>query len=392
MIKLSTINIIVLIVILTACVSGNPADYKENWSVKMADAAMYRFDSLIYYNNPSRVKWQYDIAMVGHAIDKLGNINERYSDYMLGFYNYFIGDDGSIKLYNKKDYNLDHVNPAKGLITLYKRTGEKKYLLAIESIVTHLKEQPRTDEGGYWHKNIYPHQTWLDGLYMYAPFLSQYAREFNQPQWYDEIVHQFTLVRKNTLDPKTGLLYHAHDASRTQRWANPETGQSKHFWGRAVGWYMMALVDVLEFFPEDHSGRKQLISILNELSESLLNVRDKETGLWYQVLDMGGHEGNYLEASCSNMFTYAFAKGAKKGFLPEKYLDIANQSFESIIKEFVRTDEHNMPVLIQSCGAAGLGGNPYRDGSYEYYITETIVENDPKGVGPFILAAIELGS
>jgi unsaturated rhamnogalacturonyl hydrolase len=231
---------------------------------------------------------------------------------------------------------------------------------------------------------------WLDGIYMGSPFMVQFAKDFNQPKWFDEAAFQIQEIYGETLDPNTGLVYHAWDESREQRWCNPETGQSKHFWSRATGWYMMALVDVLDYLPEDHIGRKPLIDILNKLSEALLKVQDKKTGLWYQVLDMGGREGNYLEASGTAMFIYAFAKGAKKGYLDKKYLGIANSSFDSMVKVMVKTGNDGLPVLTNTCGACGLGGNPYREADYNYYVTEKQVDNDSKGVAPFILAAIEL--
>ena len=382
--------LVLLAFVISACSAGKTNDKKANWSVKMAEAAMSRFDSLIYYNNPSKVKWQYDIAMVGHAIDKLGNQNQKFSAYMQGFYDYFINEEGQIKVYKLEDYNLDNVNPAKGLITLYKRTGEEKYHTAIETIVRQLEGQPETSVGGFWHKKRYPSQMWLDGIYMASPFMAQYAKEFNQPCWFDTAAHQIKVIYKKTLDPATGLLYHANDESRDQRWSDPETGNSPHFWGRAIGWYMMALVDVLEYFPADHPGRKDLVKIFNEVSAALMKVRDPEAKLWYQVLDQGQREGNYLEASCSNMFIYAFAKGAKKGYLPDKYHNYAQESFKAVLDNFIKEDSDGHITLTNTCGAAGLGGDPYRDGSYEYYVNEIVVENDPKGVGPFILAAIEL--
>jgi unsaturated rhamnogalacturonyl hydrolase len=198
------------------------------------------------------------------------------------------------------------------------------------------------------------------------------------------------LMYEKTLDPKTGLLYHAWDESRQQRWCNPETGQSKHFWSRAEGWYMMALVDVLEVLPENHKNRADLIKILNNLSEALLKMQDKEAGLWYQVLDQGSREGNYPEASGSAMFIYSFAKGAKMGYLHKKYLNIANSAFNNMVKTMVTTGNDGLPVLTNICGACGLGGNPYREGDYNYYVSEKRVDNDQKGIAPFILAAIEL--
>jgi unsaturated rhamnogalacturonyl hydrolase len=231
---------------------------------------------------------------------------------------------------------------------------------------------------------------WLDGIYMGSPFLVQYAKEFNQPGWFDTVAHQVKLIAEKTLDEETGLLYHAWDESREQKWSDPETGQSPHFWSRATGWFIMALVDMLDFFPEDHPDRDSIIAILNRTCEALLKVRDPESGTWYQVLAHGGREGNYLEGSGTAMYTYTFAKGAKKGYLDEKYLEIAGEVFDDMVEQFIITDEDGMISMVDICGGCGLGGNPYRDGSYEYYITERIVKNDSKGVAPFILAAIEL--
>jgi unsaturated rhamnogalacturonyl hydrolase len=225
---------------------------------------------------------------------------------------------------------------------------------------------------------------------MASPFLAQYGAEFNQPKWFDEVAFQITTIYKRTYDEKTGLLIHAYDESREMPWSNPETGHSPHFWSRSIGWYTMALVDVLDFLPQDHPGRDSVITILQNTSEALLKVRDGKTGLWYQVIDQGNREGNYIEGSGSAMFTYVFAKGANKGYLDKKYLDIANETFDGMVKEFMTFDEQGLPTMHSICGGCGLGGTPYRDGSFEYYINEKIVDNDTKGVGPFILAALEL--
>jgi len=362
----------------------------EPIAVQMADAVMSRHDSLVYYNNPSKVKWQYDIAMLGQAIDRLGDLDPEYSIYMKDFIDYFVQDDGSVLKYKQSDYNLDHINPARNLITLYKRTGDEKYLLAIRQFITQLEHQPRTPSGGFWHKKRYPNQMWLDGIYMSGPFMAQYAAEFNQPGWFDTLTYQIVLIYNKTLDPETGLLYHAWDESKSEKWCNPETGQSKHFWSRAMGWYMMALVDVLDYLPRTHERRDTLISILNHTSAALMKVRDKETKLWYQVLDEGDREGNYLEASGSSMFVYAFAKGVNKGYLPERYREYAEESFRAIEDRFIYRDKDGLLHMQHICGGCGLGGDPYRDGSYTYYIMEEQVTDDPKGVAPFIMAAIEL--
>lgn len=360
------------------------------WSVKMANSVMQLHDSLIYFDGKDKIKWQYDVAMLAMSIDKLGVFDQKYSDYMQSYFDYFINEDGSVKKYKIEEYNIDRINPAKSLFTLYKRTGEQKYKTAIQQFIKQMENHPKTETGGYWHKKVYPYQMWLDGIYMGSPFLAQYAKEYNSPQWFDVVTHQVILIYNKTLDPASGLLYHAWDESRKQRWSNPETGQSPHFWSRAIGWYVIAIVDILDFLPENHPDRHQLITILNNEIDALLKVSDPDTGLWVQVLDQLGREGNYIEASGSCMYTYAMAKAANKGYIDKQYKKIANQKFDAIIKHLIVKDNDGNLVLKNVCGGCGLGGNPYRDGSYNYYINEKVVDNDSKGVAPFILAAIEL--
>ena len=380
--------------ILSGCGLKNPENhYMESdtrWSVRMANSIMTRYDSLVNYLNPASVKWQYDVAFLGQAIDRLGNIDPGYSKYMEDYVGYFIQEDGSVLDYDIKEYNLDRINPAKNIITVYKRTGNPVYRAALDQFVRQMETHPRTNAGGYWHKNIYPWQMWLDGIYMASPFLAQYAKEFNAPEWFGEVALQIELVYSKTLNSNTGLLYHAWDESRTQKWCDPVTGRSMYPWSRAMGWYTMAIVDVLDFFPENHPERDSLVTILQKTCKALLAVRDPKTGLWYQVLDQGGRDGNYIEGSGSAMFAYVFAKGANKGYLDRNYLEIANETFDSIIEELITVDENGIVTMHNICGGCGLGGDPYRDGSYEYYINEKRVDNDPKGVAPFILAAIEL--
>jgi unsaturated rhamnogalacturonyl hydrolase len=381
-------------VLLVCCKSSNNSASAEKkselWSVKMANSVMNLHDSLIYFEGRDKIRWQYDVAMLSMAIDKLGVIDQKYSDYMKSYFDYFINNDGTVKDYNAEEYNIDNINPAKNLFTLYKRTGEEKYNIAIQGFVKQMENHPKTKTGGYWHKKRYPWQMWLDGIYMGSPFLAQYAREYNKSEWFDVVTQQITLIYDKTLDPKTGLLYHAWDESKEMKWSNPVTGQSPHFWSRAMGWYVMAIVDVLDYLPENHPDREKIITILNNTIDALLKVSDKETGLWFQVLDQGGREGNYIEASGTCMYIYTMAKAANKGYIKKKYFQIANEKFDSVIKNLIVSDENGNLVLKNVCGGCGLGGNPYRDGSYEYYIHEKVVDNDSKGVGPFILAAIEL--
>ncbi len=363
---------------------------KELWSVRMANSVMQRYDTLAFYNNRTRIGWSYDIAMLGMAIDELGNIDPKYSAYMEDYMDTLVNEDGSIPRYRMDYFNIDFINPAKNLLILYKRTNNEKYKLALPQFIEQMEKHPKTPEGGYWHKKIYPNQMWLDGIYMGSPFLAQYAKEFNAPEWFEVVTKQITLIYEKTLDTKTGLLYHAWDESKQEKWSDPETGHAPNFWSRSMGWYVMAIVDVLDYLPKDHPQRQKIIDILNKVSEALVKVQDQEYKVWYQVLDQGNREGNYLEGSASVMYVYAFAKGAKKGYLPKEYLQKANEAFDGVLKTFIVEKEDGLIDMVNICGSCGLGGKPYRDGSYEYYVTEKIVTNDSKGVAPFIMAAVEL--
>jgi unsaturated rhamnogalacturonyl hydrolase len=305
-----------------------------------------------------------------------------------------VQSDGAIKGYKPLDYTLDNINSGKLLFSLYARATDPKdrerYAKALQTLRNQLKTQPRTTDGGFWHKKIYPSQMWLDGLYMAAPFMAQFASTFNEPALYDDVVKQVTLMEQHLRDAKTGLLYHGWDESKQQRWANPSTGTSPEFWGRSLGWYAMALVDVLEYLPEKHAKRAEVLGALERLATALAAVQDKERGVWWQVLDKPGAARNYREASATAMFSYALAKGVRRGWLDKaKFGAVAERAYAGLLKEFVSTDAQGNVELRGVCKVAGLGGNPYRDGSYEYYVSTDIASNDPKGLGAFILASVE---
>jgi unsaturated rhamnogalacturonyl hydrolase len=349
-------------------------------------------DTISYAEEPRRGRWTYEQGIMLEAIRRMGAVtgDQKYFAYVKRNIDQFVAGDGSIRTYEYETFNLDNIATGRQLLALYTETGELKYRYAADTARKQLRNQPRTREGGFWHKKIYPYQMWLDGLYMAEPFYARYALLFNEPDAFDDIVNQFTFIAKHTRDVKTGLFYHGWDESKQQRWANPETGCSPNFWGRAMGWYSMALVDVLDFIPGSHPRRGELVSILQGLSSSLLKFRDKKTALWYQVVDQGGREGNYLEASASCMFAYAYAKGANKGYLDKGFLKAAEETFRGVVDNLVTVDEDGSVDLHHTCQVSGLGGNPYRDGSYEYYIGEPQRTNDMKGYAPFLLAAIEL--
>ena len=384
--------ILSIVVVLQGCNSSerNISEIKK-WSLDLAETAIIRNDTLARYNNPSKIKWQYDIAMLGEAIYMLKDADSKYSDYYSNFIDYFVTNEGSIKKYNLSDFNLDFVNPAKGLLCFYEIKKEEKYLKALDTIMLQIKMQPRTHNGGFWHKKIYPDQVWLNSTYMLDPFLARYAKLFNEPQWYDSACFNLILTYNLTVDSTDGLMCHAWDESKSQVWADPVTGKSPNKWGRGMGWYLMALVDVLEILPEDHKERKNLEKILLSVSESLLKVKDKKMKLWYQVLYNNNQQYNYIETSCSAMFIYSFAKAYNLGLLPVKYYDVAVESFNSLVKNFIKIDKDQLPTLTNICGQAGIGGKVHKDGSFGYYINQEQIDNDPKGIAPLIMASVEIG-
>ncbi len=380
-------------ILFSSCGSHTSSEKKTDsellWSVRMANTVINRSDSLVYYVD-RHPRWAYDVAFLGMAMDRLGTVDTLYSRYMEEWVDYFVQPDGSVLDYRKEEYNLDRIFPGRNVLTVYRRRGDEKYKAALDRLIEQLRDHPKTQSGGYWHKQIYPWQMWLDGIFMGSTYMVLYASEFGSPEWFDVAVNQTLMAYEKTLDKESGLLMHAWDESRQQKWCDPETGRSHYPWSRATGWYLMALTDILEYLPEDHPGRGDLIRILQSTSEALLKVQDSETGLWFQVLNQGGREGNYLEGSGSAMFAYVFARAANKGYLDKAYLPIAEKAFDGITKELITIDESGNLTMHNIVGGCGLGGNPYRDGSYEYYVNEKRVDNDPKGVAPFILAALEL--
>jgi len=363
-------------------------------AVKMADSEMKHFPEPWAVDFNPKPVWNYTQGLIAFSMIKLWkqNGNESYYNYAKTYADQFIDSSGVIGEYDLLDYNIDAVNSGKFLFDLYHHTKDERYLKAINQLREQLKTHPRTSEGGFWHKKRYPHQMWLDGLYMGAPFYAQYALEMNEPALFDDVVKQFILVHKYTYNPETGLNYHGWDESREQAWANKQTGCSPNFWGRSIGWYSMALVDVLDFLPLEHAGRVTILEILNQVASGIRKYQDPKTGLWFQVLDQGNREGNYLEATASSMFAYALLKATRLGYISKDYKAVAQKAYTGIVENLLKDNNDGTISLTNCCSVAGLGGNPYRDGSYDYYIKEPIRDNDPKGVGPFILASLEFSN
>ena len=318
---------------------------------------------------------------------------EKYYEFANAFIDHRVREDGSISGYSVDEYNLDNVNAGKTLFALYDINGKEKYRRAIDLIYSQVQTQPRTAEGNFWHKKIYPNQVWLDGMYMAQPFYMEYETRFNGKKNYEDIFGQFHNVIEHMLDPETGLYYHGYDASRTVFWCDKETGLSQNFWLRALGWYSMALLDTLdkcEVCRECEKEYEYLKQAFVDLTDSMLKLQN-ESGLWYQLPALGGKEPNYLETSGSAIMAYSLLKGVRLGFLPEDYRVYGLKAFRGICNAYLK-EKNGQLSLGGICLVAGLGpaDNPRRDGSFAYYMSEPVVEDDAKGVGPLLLAYTEM--
>jgi len=363
----------------------------QSWSAKMAETVMNIWKDSLEMEKGKPVKWAYDQGVILKGIEGLWlrTGEKKYFDYIQKSMDFFVNDIGDIRTYSLSNYNIDNVLCGRNLIMLYNVLGKEKYFKAASTLRDQLRTHPRTKAGGFWHKKIYPWQMWLDGLYMGEPFYAEWAKYFHEDTAFNDIAKQFILMERFARDAKTGLLYHGYDESREQQWANKTTGLSPHVWARAMGWYGMALVDVLESFPENHPKRDSLIQILSRFATAVTKYQDSKTGLWWDIIDMPGKGKNYVEASASGMLVYTLAKGVRLGFLPESFIKAAEKGYDGIIKEFIKTEDGQVN-LHGTVSVSGLGGNPYRDGSFDYYMSEKVVVNDPKGVGAFLLASNEV--
>jgi len=361
--------------------------------------------SLIECSSPERTAWNIEKMRQGvptnwnyidgcmiTALLAMAEISgdERYFDFSRRFIDAFVNEDGSVRTFNPEKHTLDDINEGRVLFTLYERTGDEKYRRAAETLKRALDGQPRTFQGSFWHKQIYPNQVWLDGVYMAMPFLALYEGHFGSGD-YGDILRQVEIVRDNMRDAATGLYYHGYDASRKAFWADKVTGLSKSFWLRSIGWFAVALADLVELVPQGE-GRETLSSILAELMEAVWRFHDPDTAMYWQVPDRPGEAGNYLESSGSAMLAYAMLKGARLGVLDAAFAERGQRTFDGIVAHRLAFDGDGGLNLDGICLVAGLGpeDNRRRDGTYEYYISEPVVQNDAKGVAPFVLCYTEV--
>lgn len=342
-------------------------------------------------------KWNYT---TGLELKSFLDAAKRYElpevvEYVRAWADTMATEKGEIYSYKKSNYNVDHICPARIYFDLHDMYGDqdKRYRRVTRKVREQLDSHPRTQSGEFWHKQVYPNQVWLDGFYMALPFYAEYTKRYAPKEQKDslfaDIAHQFTAGAKNTYDPATGLFRHAWDESRSMFWCDPETGLSEHAWGRATGWYAIALVEVLDYMPKDHPGHQELVDQLNYMLEVLPKWADPQTGMWYQVLDCPDREGNYQEATCSIMFTYAFLKGLRRGYIDRSHEDYILGLYPKFIDRFIRENADGTISMTDCCAVGGLGGKQMRKGDFDYYLSEPIIENDCKGVGPFIWASLE---
>ena len=388
-------SFILLPLLLVSCATAAPQKFSGatplEWSVRLANSEMAR-----QTNAP---KWDYTMGLFTLSLLKLNEQvpDARFVKFSEDKVGSLVSPDGTVKGYKLEEFQLDALNPCKTLLKLSKVSAEptERYFSGCAKMVFQLEKQPRTFDGGFWHKQRYTNQMWLDGIYMGAPFYAAMGRFSPNPQLvYNDVAKQIRLIDEHTYDAKTGLNYHGWVAAKIQPWANPQTGCSSNFWGRAEGWYAMALVDVLDYFPTNHPARAQIIATLQKTAAGILKWQDAKTGLWWQVLDAGERKGNYREATASAMFVYALAKGVNQGYLSRDYIPAITKGYAGIVENLIKPAGEKSWTLTQCCQVAGLGGSPsngkFRSGSFDYYVGEPIVKNDLKGVGPFILAGIEL--
>lgn len=384
----------------------------KHYSEWMTYSEMQRVPKSYLLDFSNTPKWSYvmGIELEGMLDTYLRYGGEKIRQYCQEYTDTMIYTDGNIRGFNIEDYNLDNIRTGHFVTRMYQKWPEKKNLLAMQLMMKQLKNQPRTVvDKVYWHKAIYSYQVWLDGIFMGLPFYTMTARDLlpqkEAKKIYDDAVNQISITYQRTFDPTTGLNRHAYDETRDMFWADKETGLSQHCWGRAQGWYSMALIELLDALPQDYSRRTEVIELLRKDLDAVIKYQDEKTGLWYQVMDQPGRDGNYLESTCSSMFAYVLLKANRMGYLGEKYREAGIKAYKGIINNFIRINPDKTISLTQCCEVAGLGPglsdkvrkaapkvkeNRRRDGSYAYYLSEPIRDNDAKGVGPFLWASLEM--
>lgn len=362
-----------------------------NWTRRMATYVVEHWPQGSFTPDHRAPHWNYELGTLLDGMDAAwyATADGSYFRYIQHTVDEMVQPDGSIPTFHAADHELDSILMGRQLLLLYKVTQEKKYYLAALALRKQLSTQPRNASGGFWHKGNLPNQMWVDGLYMAEPFYADFARTFHQPQDFKDITLQFRLIEEHNLDPKTGLLFHGWDESKQQPWANKTTGDSPTLWSRGMGWYMMALVDTIPYYKPNDPGRAVLLDILRRNAQAIARYQDPESGLWWEVTDKPRAKGNYFESSAAGMFAYAFAKGVRLGYLPERYSENASRAYHGILTHFLKIGTDGSLTLTSTVKGVSLGG-PDPHGAYSYYVTTPVISNDPKGLGAFLLASTEI--
>ncbi|HTZ21744.1 MAG TPA: glycoside hydrolase family 88 protein [Opitutaceae bacterium] len=368
----------------TAAHAGREAMFA--WPIRIANSVRTQ------YPEPASLRnWNYTEGMIIDALYAIAVRTGRTGDFdfIRAWLDRFVAADGTIdrEAYPFELFSLDRVRPGSALLWMYDRTREEKYLKAAYYVASQLDRQPRTSDGGYWHRSTYPNQMWLDGIYMADVFSAEFAARTNQSKYFDDAVRQIALIHRHTHDPKTGLYYHGWDETRTRPWANPKTGTSPEFWGRAIGWYGMAMADVLDWLPADHPGRQEVLPIFQAYCAAVLKFQDHDTAMWWQIVDKPAAPKNYVETSCSLMFAYAMARGAQRGWLPPEYLEHARRATRGILNHEIALLPGDRMDIKGTVEVGSLGGN---GGFYDYYVAVPVRTNDQKSVGAFMYLSLAL--
>jgi unsaturated rhamnogalacturonyl hydrolase len=385
----------VVFVSLTAAFDSPLVGAKEEpLFIQVANSAMARWSGGRFAAAGAAVEWNFQLGALLSGMDAVWEkTGDRvYLLYIQASIDQFVQPDGSILTYKPQASSLNDIVFGRRLLMLYRVTKDEKYRKAAVLLRKQLSEQPRTPSGGFWHTRNNPNEMLVDDLFMANPFYAEYASMFHEPQDFADITKQFELLDRHARDAKSGLLYHGWDESHTQAGVNKATGTSPNLWARGMGWYMMALVDTLPYYRKDDPDRAVVLGILNRIAEALVRYQDNESGLWYQIVNRPGEKENYIESSSVCMFTYALAKGARLGYLPKRDGLNADRAWRGIMKRFVQVGPDGAPVLTGTVTGVALWGAPANDGSDGYYLHAPVASNDPKGIGPFLMAATEMAT
>ena len=370
----------------------NAQSKKSSLTLDVANEAMVRWPDGHISPKGTPTAWGFELGIVLTGMNAVWSATKdsRYLAYVQHAVDQFVQPDGTVAGYDSQAYSLNNILLGRALLTLYRTTHQEKYKLAAQRLRQQIATQPRTVSGGVWHSKATPNLMLLDDQFMLAPFYAEYAATFHEPQDLDDIVKQFTLLDQHTRDQNTGLMYHGWDESRTAPWANVSTGTSATLWARGMGWYLMSLVDTLPYVPERDPRHAVLLAMLHRAAAAVEQAQDAQSSLWYQILDRPGAKENYIESSSALMFTYAFGKSARLGYLPPRYGVAAARAWKAIQLRFVRTTATGEVEITGTVTQIALGASAADDGSYGYYLHAPVVGDDPKGVGAFLLAGSEM--